>query len=122
MRVHPATQYRMLDDAPVLEVRIELNDTMGDPIKASARYRFELVRDDIDLNETDALFYRWDEVVQTEADQVERYDPVTRSYVFPLTLENFAPADHTTRLRARADLPGGRTLEASAPLISRDRR
>ncbi|MEO0963656.1 MAG: hypothetical protein AAFY08_00935 [Planctomycetota bacterium] len=122
LRIHPATQYRLLDGEPVLEVRVELFDDMGDPIKASGSYQFELTRDGVGLDDAEAMFYRWDEIVRSESDQLERYDAVTRSYVFPLTLDSFAPAEHATRLRARADLPGGRTLEASAPLISRDRR
>lgn len=120
IRIHPATQYRMLNETPVLEVRIELTDTMGDPIKASASYRFDLALEGV--SDIDSRFYQWDERVMTEADHRERYDAVTRSYVFPLTLGNFDAAEHPTRLSARVELANGEVLEASAPVVAADRR
>ncbi|MEM9251002.1 MAG: hypothetical protein AAGB29_01515 [Planctomycetota bacterium] len=118
MRVHPATQYRTLDNSPVLEVRVEMTDSLGDPIKVSAIYRFELSGDGI--NDEDTQYYAWDERVLTKTDHLKRYDAVTRCYVFPLALDDFDAANQPTRLWAQAQLIDGRKLEAMAQVVPRD--
>jgi len=122
VRIHPATRYRLHLDRPVLEARVDLTDAMGDPIKASAQYVFELSVSMNTPGNDPTTLYRWDQSVLTEADHRERYDSVTRSYVFPLTLENFDIAAHSTRLRVVATLADGRVLNASAPVVVVDPR
>ncbi|MEO0587776.1 MAG: hypothetical protein AAF078_09065 [Planctomycetota bacterium] len=117
VRIHPATRYRMRDGQAVLEARVELDDQMGDPMKASAGFAFELSTAGDTPGSAPETLYRWDERVATLDEQSARYDAVTRAYVFPLTLNNFDAALRSTRLRVAVTLPDGRTLLDAAPLV-----
>jgi hypothetical protein len=121
IRIHPATRYRWHAGRPVLEARVELRDAMEDPMKASALYAFELGLAMSEAAGARETLYRWDQRVVTEQDHGERYDAVTRSYVFPLTLESFEAARRATRLTAVVDLPDGRRLRATSPVVVEER-
>ncbi len=110
MRVYPATRFTHHNDEPVLEARVELFDDMGDSVKGSGSYRFEL-RDANGTGDERQRLYTWDVDVLTLKDHQEHYDPITRSYVFPLRLDDAAVAQRQTVLRVVFTRAEGKRLE-----------
>jgi hypothetical protein len=101
VRVHPATRFAMHNHEPVLEARIELLDALLDATKGSGTFRLELLDAAGPMNAPRSArqLYVWDLALMTLEDQQQHYDPVTRSYYFPLKLDDFEVAQRPTRLR-----------------------
>ena len=102
LRVHPASRYVWEDldkdngqKELVLEVRVELIDQFGEPIKDVGRFAVDLrLVDENDqmIRDTkgdpigyDFSFEEFD--VRTEASQRERWDPIARAYILPLKID-----------------------------------
>ncbi len=94
MRVFPGGGLRQQNGQWQLEVRLELLDAMGDAVKASGEYRFELLSR-FRLGEAaggDRLA-EWEVAVLSLEQHRKRYDPITRTYEFTLNLEAVPPVD-----------------------------
>ncbi len=117
MRVYPSTRFVRGPEQGVLEVRIELFDEMGDSVKAVGRIHIELYatrrRDRPSL---DRRLYAWEASLLTLEKQLRYYDPITRTYMFPLSLDSLSVARDATMLRVTFVLPDGRRLEAQRSL------
>ena len=112
MRVYPTTRFIMREGRALLEARVELFDEMGDPLKASGVYSFELVEDGGPLGDVTTL-YQWSDVTVTSlADQQTFYDPISRGYRFLLRLDDLELAERGVRLIVTVTTPDGRRIVA----------
>ncbi len=118
MRIYPSTQFVRENDVPLLEVRIELRDEMGDSIKSSGSVRCELFassgRGDGTLGRR---LYGWDVELRDLADQRAFYDPIIRGYLFRLKLDNIAPAQQATTLRVTLTPTEGARLTDEVEIV-----
>lgn len=89
MRVFPGGGLREREGQPRLEMRIELQDAMGDAVKTSGEYQIQLFSH-FRLGETvgGLSLGQWNIPVLSLADHRERYDPITRTYQFLLNLDS----------------------------------
>lgn len=103
LRVHPATRYVREAGELRLEARIELLDEFNEPIKDVGVLSIELrtLNEDGQLvvGEPDRQDYRWNFDISTRQAQAGYWDPIARSYILPLKLDE-----------RDADLPGKRTV------------
>jgi hypothetical protein len=121
MRVYPTTRFASERDRPVLEARIELFDQMNDSIKGVGRFRLELFAgDDRTASQLARRLYRWDVNLQTLDDHRRFYDPVTRSYLFRLEIDDLSIASRATLLEVSFLPIDGPRLETRA-VIARAR-
>jgi len=103
LRVHPATRYVREAGELRLEARVELLDQFNEPIKDVGVLSIELRM----LNEEGQLVvgdqerrdYRWTFDISSREAQQGYWDPIARSYILPLKLDE-----------RDADLPGQRTV------------
>ncbi|MEX0886046.1 MAG: hypothetical protein WD009_06365 [Phycisphaeraceae bacterium] len=119
MRILPGPRFVDEPARALLEVRVELADAMGDSVKASGVYRFELFDAAASEQTVGARDTVWEiDVVRLEEHEAH-YDPVTRAYAFRLALEaeeapamarllrvTFLPTADTRRLESEVDVPG----------------
>lgn len=120
MRVYPSTRFIREKGRPILEARVELLDEMGDPVKAAGTLVFELVSgDSTRRRDVGQRLYKWDEEspgqplsLMTLADQEKFYDPITRAYLFRLTLQDLKPSRQTVTLEITLTQPDGTRLTA----------
>ena len=118
MRVYPGARFVAGDGRALLELRVELTDTMGDSAKASGLYRFELFESATGqaLGARDTV---WELPIVAMEDHEAHYDPVTRTYAFRLAMDEaepptsarlvrvtFMPVADTARLEAEARVSG----------------
>lgn len=116
-RVYPATRFAEDQSKSILEARIELVDDMGDPVKSAGRLRLELfARSAAGKPDIGQRLYSWDVSILTREDQQRHYDPITRTYVFRLKLDE----SHTPRIQSVLKVmfisPQGKRIEAQATL------
>ncbi len=92
MRIFPSGGLREQNGQWQLDVRLELLDAMGDAVKASGQYRFELISN-FRLGEAAGgnNLAVWDVPVMQLEQHRKRYDPITRTYEFMLNLEAVPP-------------------------------
>ena len=111
MRIYPSTRFLREGGVPVLDARVELFDAMGDATKASGQARFELLNGpSVSEQGPPAVLYRWDITQNTLQDQQTYFDPITRSYAYPLRVDDSEVADRPVYLRVTFTLPAGERL------------
>ncbi len=119
LRIFPATRFVLDDGVATLETRIELFDAMGDSLKASGLARFELFDGPTSGNSAlgpAGLLFGWDVPLTTLEDQRTYYDPVTRTYAFPLKLDSLDAIRNQVFLRATLNLAEGQRLHDEQPV------
>ena len=101
IRFFPATRFTKVGGEPFLDARVELMDEMGDTLKASGEFRFELFagRGRSGTPDADTRLYLWDVQVMTKDQQQMMWDPVLRAYQFKLRMDDFEPASRPTLLQ-----------------------
>lgn len=117
MRVYPSSRFATDDDgAALLEARIELLDEMGHSVKGAGVFHVELWSEGKALASGGERLYAWDVPLLTLADQRRHYDPVTRAYLFRLSLDEAGVPRRPTVLRVLFTPVDRLRLEASAAL------
>lgn len=117
LRIFPSTRYVQEQGQPLLEARIELLDAMGDSIKAAGQMQLELFASDPAGLTLGRRLYLWNAAVLTLEDQREHYDPITRTYLFRLELDDLAVTQRPTVLRATfVPAAGGKRLQTQAAM------
>lgn len=101
VRVYPSTRFVREGDRLFLEARIELLDAMGDPVKWPGQARLELLAATSTRPiRTGGRLYGWSVDLRTGEQQISHYDPVTRTYLFRLVVNDPAVTERATVLRA----------------------
>ena len=112
MRVYPSTRFVRGSEQGILEARIEFFDEMGDSVKAVGKVHLELYATRRrDRPSVDRRLYAWEVSLLTLVKQRRYYDPITRTYMFQLSLDSLSVAREDTTLRVSFVLPDGRRLE-----------
>lgn len=98
MRIYPGARFVQEQGRALLELRVELSDAMGDSVKASGLYRFEMLESATGqaLGARDTV---WELPIQALEAHEAHYDPVTRTYVFRLALDAAEPPGSTRLVR-----------------------
>ncbi len=115
------TRSRNFDEAPGddgLEVRLQPLDAFGDPTKAVGSYRIEVF--EYRLRTGEKLGRRmghWFVAVLDEAANRKYYDPVDRSYVFPLLWDHEMEPGSAVIVQATYYPPGGFTEKLFAQRV-----
>jgi len=101
MRVHPFSTFEPGDEPEtlVLEARVELLDRVGDTTKGVGRFRFELyqIAAAASREGEDLRLMQWDGSIDTLELNRRHYDPITRTYVFKLKIDE--PIEPRQKLR-----------------------
>lgn len=133
IRVYPSSHFTRDQDQLILEARIELFDEMGDSVKGAGIWHFELYAHEqtgelspsgIVTSSTrrpiaaprasDELLYSWD-VTMLSLDQNQRfYDPITRTYLFRLNLEDGSTSPTAVKVHIIFTRPDGKRLQATS--------
>lgn len=117
MRVFPSSHFVKEGDQVALSARVELLDAMNDSIKWAGTFRFELYAATNAKNSTlGERLYAWNASVLSLEDQRQYYDPITRTYLFRLKLDDAATPLHDTVLRVGMTRSNGTRLETEAVL------
>ncbi|MBI1335824.1 MAG: hypothetical protein GC164_02550 [Phycisphaera sp.] len=119
MRVYPSSKFMNEGGDTVLRARIELLDQMGDSVKGVGVYRFELYTPERASQAGDGRkLYGWDVPVKDLVSQKLYYDPITRSYLFRLKLEDRSTAQTGATLVVTFEPATGTRLSAQAALAA----
>lgn len=117
------TRSKNFDDVPGddgLEVRLQPLDQFGDPTKAVGSYRIEILESRSLTSEKRGLrLGHWFVSVLDAASNRKYYDPVDRSYVFPLLWDREIPAGTAVIVQATYYPPGGFTEKLFAQRLIR---
>lgn len=119
LRVYPSSGLVQDGQTTLLETRIELLDDMGDSLKASGHYHFDLttaLKSGV-VGSGDRL-YSWDVAVLTRKQQIQFYDPITRAYLFRLKLDEPVDPQLATVLRLTLTKSDGQQLTIETPLAA----
>jgi hypothetical protein len=92
IRVYPTTRFVRAGAQSLLEARIELMDEMGDAVKGAGEFRVEMLDADEATGMPGRQLYVWRVPVMTLEDQRRFYDPITRTYLLRLRLDEAALA------------------------------
>ncbi|MHB1156107.1 MAG: hypothetical protein ACYC26_04630 [Phycisphaerales bacterium] len=119
MRVHPfsAIEYEKATGTFVLNARIELLDRAGDITKGVGDFRFELYRAPREAGlatREGTLEYSWEAPLVTLEENRQHFDPITRTYLFRLKLDQPPQSGTKLVLVTQFTDPGGRRLSAQA--------
>lgn len=118
MRIYPSTRFINESKNGILEARIEFFDSMGDSVKAIGKIHFDLFAT---VHGKEPLLgqrlFTWEADLLTLAEQRRYYDPITRTYRFPLEVHSLPSARSPTMLRVSFKLMD-RRLEAQKILPS----
>jgi hypothetical protein len=109
LRVHPLTRVttdNAADGKPLVEIRLEFKDQMGDTTKGVGALAFTL-RQAGALTST--VLDRWEERIDTPRENKAHWDAITRTYLFRRPLPPGADAGKLV-LTATLTTPGGQTL------------
>ena len=104
MRIHPFTQIAVDENTrtPILETRVELLDQMGDVTKSAGRFRFEVYASPVNASSSQQRQVAvWMVPVNDLKTTRQHWDPITRTYVFKLTLDQIPSDDIRLRLNAQ---------------------
>lgn len=99
VRIAPATRFVWEQGDPHLHARLELRDAMHDAVKSAGVVRLDLFSSDEAGQTLGRHLYHWNVTIRTIADQRLYFDPVTRTYLFRLELDDHALIDRPTALR-----------------------
>ncbi len=115
------TRSRNFDEVPGddgLEVRLQPLDRFGDPAKAVGSYRIEIFAFRIHTSEKPGRrLGHWFVAVLDEASNRKYYDPVDRSYVFPLLWDTEIEPGSAVIVQATYYPPGGFTQKLFAQRV-----
>ena len=113
MRIYPSSRFSTVDGLPVLEARLELTDAAGDPVKGVGDLRFELHSGGGNAGRQPLRkLYDWDIAMHSLVDNRKHYDPVTRSYLFILSMRESVHRGRNVTLRCTMTRPDGARLTA----------
>lgn len=112
IRIYPSSRFVITDNRPALEARVELQDVMGDSIKAAGFFHLEL------LEHTQQKLYSWDIPIQKLKDQEDYFESVTRTYRFVLRLDRELAADDQLTLAVSFRRQDGILLQTKSVLGS----
>ncbi|MBL4701471.1 MAG: hypothetical protein JKX85_09455 [Phycisphaeraceae bacterium] len=112
IRIYPSSRFVITENRPALEARVELQDVMGDSIKAAGFFHLELLED------TQQKLYSWDVPINTLKDQENYFESVTRTYRFVLRLDRELYADDQLTLAVSFRRQDGILLQTKAVLGS----
>ena len=117
LRIYPATRFMPEESRTVLEARLELLDALEDSAKGVGTVRFELRRSGTARRSpiTDRL-YAWDVSIRTLEEQKRYYDPVTRTYLFRLSMDDLTQVPSKVLLHVQFTPDTGNRIEAEATL------
>lgn len=119
LRIYPPSGLVRDGQTTLLEARIELLDDMGDSLKASGHYHFDLASPSRSgVVGTGDRLYSWDIAVLTRKQQTQFYDPITRAYLFRLKLDQPVDKQMATVLRLTLTKTDGQQLTVEAPLAA----
>lgn len=116
MRVYPSSGFKRERRRPILEVRVELFDDVGDSVKGVGVWRFELYARTRGRHSSGPLLYTWDVPMMTIEQNRRFYDPITRTFEFRLKLDDESTARQATVLHVIFTGPDGKILEAQSDL------
>ncbi|MFW6059390.1 MAG: hypothetical protein ACODAQ_04370 [Phycisphaeraceae bacterium] len=117
MRIAPSTRFVRGQDGAILDARIELTDQMEDSVKSAGIARFDLFASDQGGQVLGRRLYHWNVTMRTLAAQREHFDPVTRTYLFRLQLDDEVATDEPAVLRVTFTRAiDGQRLQAQAPV------
>ncbi|QQE13580.1 hypothetical protein JD969_09015 [Planctomycetota bacterium] len=118
LRIYPSTRFVVKDKTQILEARVELFDEMGDSIKGSGIYAFELLEA---VGPTSggagSKLYAWNIDLTTLQAQEKYYDPIARSYFFPLEMHESKVAQQGGVLHVVYTPVVGRRLDTQQPIL-----
>ncbi len=115
VRVYPSTRFVRIDEQLLLEARIEFLDELGDSIKASGTFVFEVFDAGRVVDAVDAKrLYSWRVEMLTKKANAEYYDPVTRAYLLRLSTEALPANQKQVVFRVTFDRPNDRSLTTSS--------
>jgi hypothetical protein len=102
----------------VLEARIELIDRLGDVTKGVGQLRFELYLAPASASQRgqDHRIAFWDVPLDSLNANAQHWDPITRTYLFRLSLDTPPPPSVPLRLQVQFTDPGGKRLTADGTL------
>lgn len=120
MRVHPFTTIGAdsSGESMLLEVRMELLDQVGDPTKGVGDFRFELykVAAGAAREGEDVRLFQWDAPMTSLEQNRRHYDPITRTYIFKLQLDQPVAPHQRLHLVVQYTDQRGHRLTAEAPM------
>lgn len=120
MRVHPFTSITQdpATGSHVLESRIELLDRLGDVTKGVGDFRFELYTAPERASEqgSERRLAYWDVPMTSLDANARHWDPITRTYVFKLRMQEPPAPEQRMKLQVQFTDPGGKRLVADAPM------
>ena len=107
IRIHPFTGLRNLEKGVRgLEVRMEALDAYQDTTKAFGTFRFELYAfKAFSPNPKGVMIESWEVDLMNPRENIVRWDPITRSYVFRLGLNESVAAGRRLVLTAAFESP-----------------
>jgi hypothetical protein len=117
IRIYPSSRFILTESRPALEARVELQDEMGDSVKAPGVFHLELLQDA--RRGHDAMLdklYSWDVPLVSIDDQKTYFESVTRTYRFILRLDRQISADDQLALTITFTRADGKLLQTQAVL------
>lgn len=115
VRVYPSTRFVRIDDDLLLEARVEFLDEVGDSIKASGTFVFEVFDAERVIDAVDAKrLYSWKVPMLTKKENADFYDPVTRAYMLRLSTEQLPTKQKQVVFKVSFDRPNERALTAAS--------
>lgn len=98
IRIYPSSRFILTESRPALEARVELQDEMGDSLKAPGTFHLELLKEPAARRDVmEEKLYSWDVPLNTVEDQQTYFESVTRTYRFVLRLDReIQPDDQLT--------------------------
>jgi hypothetical protein len=119
MRLHPLSRLIAAPPAPsTVEARLEFTDQFGDVGKSVGNAHFEIFAyDSIAFAHKGKRLGQWDESLVTPDDNRNRWDAITRTYLFKLSPDGALAGTDRIVLTATFTLPNGEELsdEISLP-------
>jgi hypothetical protein len=120
MRVHPFTSIARdpVTGSHMLEARVELLDRLGDVTKGVGDFRFELYTapEKASQQGSERRVAYWDVPMTSLDANARHWDPITRTYVLKLRLEELPTPEQHLKLHAQFTDPGGKRLVAETPM------
>lgn len=119
VRIYPSSRFIFTEKRPALEARVELQDDMGDSVKAPGTFHLELLKESVGRRDVmkDKL-YSWDVPLVSIADQQAYFESVTRTYRFVLRLDRQIKPDDQLVLAITFHRSDGNLLQTKAALGS----
>ena len=127
VRVHPFTSLKLSGNGSggsgLLDAHVEMLDVEGDVTKGVGEMRFELYAEAYAEagHGTGRRLHQWQASIATIEDNRHHWDPITRTYRFPLQLHALPPRGQRLVLHVQFDSADGQRLMADAVIEPRER-